>query len=270
MLTTAANFTGFIFLLLPFAFPLFLLGRFIAGIAGGGLAVIQAYVSDISTPNDRAKNMGLIGAMFGIAFLVGPAIGGILAPFGTSAVAIAGAAASLLNFLLIYFILPEPVRIKSDTSETQKIQFTPGFLILLALTFLASMGFAPIQSLSGQYLTDTFAFTATDISHVLIVVGISAILYQGVAMRYLRKYVSETPLLIAGLFILMIALPLYAYSPLSLYTWFILPFLAIGNGSIMPGVSSLISSISGNRVGAYLGLNSSAMSVGSIAGPTLA
>ena len=165
-------------MLLASGFPLFLIGRFIAGLAGGGIAVIQAYMSDISAPADRAKNIGLIGAMFGIAFLVGPAIGGILAPFGLHIVALAGVVAASLNLILIYFLLPEPVRVKSPETEAVKIEFSPRFILLLSLTFLSAVGFAPIQSLSGQYLTDTFAFSATMISYVLIIVGISAILYQ--------------------------------------------------------------------------------------------
>ncbi len=109
-LALGSVFNAFGYLLIIFApvFWIFLLGRFVAGLAGGSIGVIQAYVSDISTPKDRSKNMGLIGAMFGLAFLVGPAIGGLLSGYGVVVIAGIGLITSFLNLVLIWVVLPEP------------------------------------------------------------------------------------------------------------------------------------------------------------------
>lgn len=89
-------------------FLIFVAGRFVAGLAGSGIEVTQAYVSDISTPENRTKQMGMIGAMFGLGFLVGPAIGGAIALVSYTAVGIAGMIAAAINLLLIILFLPEP------------------------------------------------------------------------------------------------------------------------------------------------------------------
>ncbi|MEP7038779.1 MAG: MFS transporter, partial [Acidobacteriota bacterium] len=97
------------YLLIGFAFALWMVfaGRIVAGITGGNISTAQAYIADVTTIKNRAKGMGFFGAMFGLGFIFGPAIGGILSRYGISAPFFFAAALSFLNATLLYFILPE-------------------------------------------------------------------------------------------------------------------------------------------------------------------
>lgn len=108
--TTLFNFVGFLVIVYAPLFWIFLAGRFLGGLGGAGVGIVQAYVSDISTKENRTIRLGFIGAMFGLGFLIGPAIGGLLASFGNHFVGYAGAFFVFLNFLLVAFFLPEPKR----------------------------------------------------------------------------------------------------------------------------------------------------------------
>src|SRR5712691_4599769 len=101
--------TGIGFLILGFATTLWMLfvGRILDGITGGNISTAQAYIADITTREDRAKGMGMVGAAFGLGFIFGPAIGGILAPYGYDKPALLASAMAGLNFVFAYFRLPE-------------------------------------------------------------------------------------------------------------------------------------------------------------------
>jgi DHA1 family multidrug resistance protein-like MFS transporter len=140
-------------------------------------------------------------------------------------------------------------------------------ILLFAITFIATLAFSPIQTLSGQYYTDLFRFTPIDISLVLVAVGISAILYQGLMIKYVRKYLSEWQMVLMGFGLLAIAFGQMSMLTTAVWIWPFIALFAIGNGSILPSIGALIGRNSGDQLGKYLGLNSSSQSLASIIGP---
>src|ERR1044072_4220492 len=104
--------TGIGFLVLGFATTMWMVfaGRILDGITGGNISTAQAYIADVTTPENRARGMGMIGAAFGIGFVLGPAIGGILSPFGLAVPFYFAAGLAFVNAALLYFVLPETVK----------------------------------------------------------------------------------------------------------------------------------------------------------------
>ncbi len=111
---------GYLFIGFAFSLWMLYLGRIIAGITGGNISTAQAYIADVTTRENRAKGMGLFGAMFGLGFIFGPAIGGILSRYGIQVPFFFAAALCLLNAVLVYFILPESVKLNADAPQIRK------------------------------------------------------------------------------------------------------------------------------------------------------
>lgn len=151
MVTTLFNFLGFFFIVYAPTFLIFLAGRCIAGLGGAGFGVVQAYIADISTKENRTRRFGLIGAAFGLGFLIGPAIGGILAGLGNEFIGYAGAFVVFINFLLIAFVLPEPKKhVLVETVSVLKNRFgiPSAIILLLSISLLVTIAFSPIQGIS--------------------------------------------------------------------------------------------------------------------------
>ena len=141
--------------------------------------MVQAYISDISKPAEKTKNMGFIGAAFGLAFLIGPAIGGLLSKWGIEYVIIGCILAITVNFLMIIFRLGEPEKhIAEMHTEHVPFHFSKEVILLLILSFGGTLAFSSIQSGSSQYYADVFAFDADKIGYTLSLVGLIAIIYQ--------------------------------------------------------------------------------------------
>lgn len=156
----------------PF-FLLFLLARFVSGLGGSGYSVIGAYIADISEPGTRTRNMGYMGATFGLAFLIGPTISGLLSSFGMSLhnIIILTVILITINVILIWTVLQEPVRGKiTEKLESKPFHFTRPVIILLILSLGFTFAFAPIQSMSAQYYSDKFQFSAAQIGYTMAVV----------------------------------------------------------------------------------------------------
>lgn len=279
--TTGFNLIGYIVVWLslsdklPFSlsilFLIFLAGRAISGLWGAGFWVVQAYIADISTSENRAKNMGLIGAMFGLWFLVGPAIGGLLGKYGgIQAVLIACIIAIALNFLLILFVLPEPKKhAREMEKENAPFRFSPLTLTLLGLSFWASLAFSSVQSGMSQWSHDMFHFSADQIGYTMVVVGIVAIVYQWALMKYVRRYLTEVEMIRWALLMMTISLALFAMNRSPVLVYAIVALFPLAMGTFQPGINSLIASKAGKEVGKVMGYNTSVTSIAGIIGPFL-
>lgn len=269
LLTSFLTILGYLSVIYSPTFLLFALGRLIAGLGWAGVGVTQAYVSDISTHHNRAKQMWLIWAMFGLGFLIGPAIGWILAQYGIHLVAIGWVVAWILNMILIWLALPEPEKHK-HTSNHLEIAKKPALNRIFLLSFFASVAFSPMQWMSSQYYVDAFQFDSTQISHVLIFVGGASILYQGILIWQVRKFFQEKSMIILWAIILWITFFIFTNIQNSYWIWFTLAFFPIWFGSIQPSIASLISNEAKQTSGKYLGINNSWSSLGNIFGPIIA
>ncbi len=147
---------------------------------------------------------------------------------------------------------------------------TPLMMMLFTLSFLVTLAFSPIQTISPQFYVDMFQFNASQISYVLIVVGLTSIIYQGFLIKYVRKYLKEVSMILVGIVLLMVSFILQGYNTSVFWLWFILPLFPLGMGAIQPSISSLVARDAGPSTGKYLGMNNSFVSLGNIAGPTLA
>lgn len=253
-------------------FVLFLFARFVGGLGGAGFWVIQAYISDISSPADRMKNMGMMGAAFGTAFLIGPAIGGILSQITSiHTIIMLCIVVIATNVFSIFVFLQEPKKhIHTEEVHLADFHFSHTVILLLALSFGATLGFAAIQSMSGQFYADRFHFSATQIGYTMAMVGIVSIIYQGAIVKHLRKLFDEMMMIRLAFFILTISFIGFGLNHDPYYLFFWIALFPIGMGSFNPSIGSLLAQNAGKEMGKVMGYNTSIQSIGQIFGPIIA
>jgi MFS transporter, DHA1 family, tetracycline resistance protein len=278
--TTSINIIGYIITYLAihtqnniatFGFWLYLFARLISGVAWSGFWVVQAYISDISTSENRAKNMGLIGAAFGTAFLVGPALGWVLATFfGIEWILLLSIALIFGNLIWIVFWLPEPQKHQQQNMDIPVgFSYTSKIYFFLTLSLFATIGFSVIQSGSVQYSADRFGFDADMRWYSLAVVGIVSILFQWFLIKYVRRLLSEIHMMLLWLTLLAFGMIFYALNPFALLVFFLVIFFPLGMGMFNPSLSSQLSGTAPLYIGKVMGLNTSVTGIGGIIGPLL-
>ncbi len=279
--------TGIGFLVLGFANTLWMLflGRILDGISGGNISTAQAYMADITTKEDRAKGMGLLGAAFGLGFIFGPAIGGILSRWGVHVPFLFAAALAFANAILLYFTLPEtvtaehPARVSAaggrgfgplvDALKEPRLAF------VITIYFLFIVAFSIMTTAFALYTMFRFGYGAHHNGYLFAYVGLIAVVIQGVLIGRLVKRFGEMPLVIVGA--LSFAASLFAV-PFVGPSFGGLPALLIGGGIFSlgnslsgPALTSLASKLAPpDRQGTVLGVTQSAGSLGRAIGPALA
>lgn len=274
VITSFLNMLGYIIFAYSGNIWVFILGRFLSGLWGAGMAIGQAYVSDISTAEDRTKNLGLTGAMFGVGFTIGPVIGGF---FGSNhfILGLTSASVIFLNLLIILFFLPE---IEKKHLETKEESVSPldfhhhkkQIYLLFTLAFILSLGFSAMQTTFSLLVADRFSFDEKMIGYCLGFIGVIAIIYQGFLIKYIRRVLDERGMILFWFTILAISFALFSINPFFIGIFVIVACFPLGNGSINPAISSLHAHYAGKEVGKALGTNASMMSLWSIAWPFLA
>jgi len=179
--------------------------RIIDGISGGNISTAQAYISDVTTKENRAKGMGMLGAAFGIGFSIGPAVGGILGHFDPSLPALASALFCAIAATLTYFKLPESRNHKPTEAEVwlHPSKFLPilrnGPLVQMQLIFFVSMGaFVMMETVFAIYLKDTFNYEVGTVGLFFALAGAVIIIVQGGLIGRLSKRFGDWPLVIIG------------------------------------------------------------------------
>lgn len=274
---------GYLFIGFAFALWMVFAGRIIAGITGGNISTAQAYIADATTRENRAKGMGLFGATFGLGFIFGPAIGGILSRYGINAPFLFAAGLSLFNAILIYFILPETVKKGAQTVHAErKNRFAElveslkdlQFGTLTAVYFFLVTAFSIMTYAFVLYTMFRFNYTAEQNGYIFALVGIFAVIFQGGLFNKLVKRFGENPLTIVGCS--MMALSLFAIPFVSREFGgvtgliFVIAFLTIGNSMASPALTSLASKISHeNEQGKALGVLQSGASLARAIGPAV-
>ena len=256
------------------------LSRIMAGVGGATVPVAQAYITDITPPERRAGNLGLIGAAFGLGFIFGPALGGMLAPVGPEAPGLAAAALCFGNGVLAFFLLPE-----SLTKGEKKAEGRPPFRLtdlgfalrdprtsqILLLSFLFTMAFAAMQPTFPLFGAIRFGLEEREVGYLFAFLGLISATMQGGLVRRLVPLLGETRLIqlsgipfIAGLIIIAFA------GTVGSLLWG-LAFLAIGFGGTLPSIVALLSRVAPSQLqGSVLGIGQSVGSLARIIGPFLA
>lgn len=272
------------FLVMGFAWSLWMLflGRIIDGITGGNISTAQAYIADVTTKEERAKGMGLIGAAFGLGFTFGPAIGGVLSKWGISVPFIFAGCLALANAILLYFTLPEtvtsdhPARASAATgrwSQLARSLRNPRLAFVLAIYFLFVIAFSIMTASYALFTMFRFGFDALHNGYFFMFVGIVGAIIQGGLIGRLVKKFGELPLAIAGS--LLFALSLLAIPFTNPQTGLALLFgvgalFAVGNSFATPSLTSLASKSAGaGEQGGVLGVTQSVASLARAVGPSL-
>ncbi len=279
--------TGIGFLILGFASTLWMLfaGRILDGITGGNIATAQAYIADITTKEERAKGMGLLGAAFGLGFIFGPAIGGILSRWGVGVPFLFAAGLCFANALLLYFRLPEtvtpdhPARVSAAGGRglTQLIQSLkqPRLAFILTIYFLFVVAFSIMTTSFSLYTMFRFGYDAQHTGYLFAYVGLIAVIIQGGLIGRLVKRFGEMPLVLVGA--LFFAVSLFAVPFVGPNAGGLLALLigggvfSLGNSLSTPALNSLASkSVGPAEQGTVMGVLQSAGSLARAVGPSIA
>jgi len=249
--------------------------RIAAGIAGANIPTAQAYMADVTTPENRAKGMGLVGAAFGLGFIFGPATGGFLSQWGYQAPSFFASGLSLANFVAAWFLLPESHPVAADGHarpsrlEAFRAAFErPRLPALLVIYFVVITAFSSFELNFSLYGERHFGFTSTTIGYLFAFIGIILSLVQGVLVGKVVPKAGEHRIVPAAIGILcsgMVLIPLAGTLPVLVAACGI---LALGMGFHSPSVTSAISRLSrADEQGGILGLAQSVASLGRIVGP---
>ncbi|HEX9959527.1 MAG TPA: MFS transporter [Pyrinomonadaceae bacterium] len=274
---------GYLFIGYAFALWMVFAGRIIAGITGGNLSTAQAYIADVTTRENRAKGMGLFGATFGLGFIFGPAIGGILSRYGIHVPFLFAAALSFVNAILLYFILPETVK-KGSFDETEKrrnrvVELFESlrdarFGTLAAIYFFLVTAFSIMTYAFVLYTIFRFGYTAEQNGYIFTFIGALAVIFQGGFFNRLVHKFGENPLTVTGCLMMTAAFFVIPYiAPdfgglTGLLS--VVAVMAIGNAIASPAVSSLASKTSSEKEqGKALGVMQSSASLARAIGPAV-
>ncbi len=256
--------------------------RAIAGLAGANFSIAQACIADITDPKDRAKNFGLIGAAFGIGFILGPTLGGALAHLFDNAAAPFWVASALgvVNVLSVSLFLPETNHHREDTHRFHWLKGIQNILTacrdldarpVYLSSFLYASGFTFFTSFVGIMLVARFGLDESAIGTFFGVVGIWIVVTQLFILRFLTKHYNEKAILRVSLLVLAGTLALYPFVPSVFLLYALTPLLAIPNGLSMANMGALVSkSVSPKKQGAALGINGSLMALSGGTVPLLA
>jgi MFS transporter, DHA1 family, tetracycline resistance protein len=252
------------------------IARIIAGICGASVGTAAAYIADITPPENRSRRMGLIGAAFGVGFVLGPAIGGILSQFWTKGPFWFGAGLALLNAIAVLLILPEPekhvkrseARIPAGPDVVDRTSLG-GIPILVVTYFVAIAGFAIVTMIYPQVLDRRFSLTPAQISMVFVFLGLVGAFIQGGAIGRMAKRFGDYKLAAAGLLLMaisMVVMPFAHNMPLFLVFTF---GLAAGNSLAQPTLMAMASRLAATTAqGRVIGTVQSAGSLGRVIGPS--
>lgn len=256
------------------------LGRVLSGIKSANLTAASAYIADVSPPEKRAQNFGLMGACFGIGFVLGPAAGGLLGSLGPRVPFVAAAILTLCNALYGLFVLPESHAVENRRPFSWKSANPIGSLAVLrsyplviglAGTLLCA-GFAQqiLQSTWVLYTTYRFSWTELQNGLSLSVVGITAAVVQGGLTRVLTPKLGERGAVVVGLLVAVVAFVGYGAVPEGWMLYAVLVFGSLG-GIAMPAAQALISkAVSPTEQGKVQGALASLQSLTGIVGPLVA
>jgi MFS transporter, DHA1 family, tetracycline resistance protein len=244
--------TGGAYLLLGSADTLWLLllAVLLDGITGGNLATAQAYIVDRTPPEKRTGALGLVGAAFGLGFMLGPAFGGFLSRYGLSVPAFVAAGIAFGNVVFGFFALPESLA--PEHRRKIVISFNPvrqlgalfaiaGIRSLILMVFLLNMAFAGLQNNFPLFSSTRFGWDAADNGYFFAFVGICAVITQGWLLGRLQPWFGEARLIIFGLAGAGLSLLLTAVVPRPWMLYPLVALLAVGIGLAIPALTSLIS-----------------------------
>ena len=281
LISVFGTFLGF--LLLGFANALWMLfaSRIIDGLTGGNLSIAQAYITDVTDAKSRSQGLGMIGAAFGIGFIIGPVAGGLLSQWGYAVPAFVAAALSFGNLILIYAWLPESLTEEMRAKMPEKRPaVTLGALLtalqrpftgsLLITRFFFGLAFAILQTIFSLYALLKFNLNARDTGLVLAYVGVLSVITQGFLVGRISNKVRDDILIIVCVGVMSLTLLGWGLAPSLPILLLIMAPNAMAGGILNTMLSStLTKAVAQQEIGGILGLSASVESSTRIIAPTL-
>jgi DHA1 family tetracycline resistance protein-like MFS transporter len=254
-------------------------GRVVAGITGASFTTASAYIADISTPEKRAQNFGMLGAAFGLGFIIGPALGGQLAVWGLRVPFIASAILTFINLIYGYFVLPESLPVEKrrafewkranpvgSLARLGKYPAVAGLVLSLVLIYIAVHA---VQTTWTYYNMEKFHWNEHWVGYSLAFIGVVITIVQAGLIRWIIPKLGQAKSLYTGLFLYSLGLLLFG---LATQGWMMFAFSIVYclGGIAGPSLQGIISShVPSNEQGELQGALTSLMSVTSIVGPLL-
>lgn len=303
LVSLAGSLAGYLLFAFSRSLPVLFLSRVVDGISGGNISTAQAYISDITTPENRAKGMGMIGAAFGLGFILGPGVGGLLGAWGGNlAIGLAAAALCAANLVLAFFRLPEsrspgaPVSKVGQKSIAAMGEVMHGGAVtsLLIITLLFVTAFSQMEGTFSVFLLirhvaggavqlsrslftvhadvagPAMASAQLKTGAILAMVGVVSSIVQGGLIGRLRKRFGERKLVIAGTVLTAVGMALIPAAPSFAALFGPMGLVALGSGLFNPSISSLVSlRADPERQGAAMGAFQAMSSLGRILGPAI-
>jgi len=274
LLGLAGSCASYLVLAVASSLAVVFLARIVGGIAGANIPTAQAYIADVTTPENRAKGMGLVGAAFGLGFIFGPAIGGILSHFGPSAPMWSASALCGANLVAAYFLLPESRSADSTRKALGRMEALHRamadrrLILLLALYFIVTAAFSGFEATFALFSERRFGFTVATIGYLFAFIGGTLALVQGVLVGRVVKRVGEARLIPVAIAVIGIGIGLVPFAWTLTALLAAVATLAVGMGFNGPALSAMVSRLThADDQGGMLGLASSLASLGRVVGP---
>ena len=253
--------------------------RVVAGVTGASFTTANAYIADVSEPEKRSQNFGMVGAAFGLGFIIGPLIGGVLGEYGPRVPFFAAAGLVMVNWLYGYFVLPESLSKENRRPFTwkranpwgtlmqlKKYPIVTGLLVSLVLVYIAAHA---TQSTWTYFTIEKFGWGEAEVGYSLAFVGLMIALVQGVGIRPIINKVGQAKGVYVGLAFNCLGFILIAMSSSGWMLYLVLIPYAFG-GIAGPSLQGLMSnSVPANEQGELQGGLTSLMSLTTVVGPPL-
>lgn len=275
---------GFVVLGAATTVTMLVIGRIIDGISGGNISTAMACIADSTTREERSRAMGLVGAAFGLGFVIGPALGGVLSKFGHSVPFYVAAGMALINAVLVIARLPETLTPEVRARTKQKVTLGEVFggghggTVTLALLsqFAGVTGFSVMTSLFAIFCARRYGYDAAHVGYVLAYVGVLGAVMQGGIVRRLLRRPIEKPLAIIGTGVLAFSMAALAVLPPGtgwgplLLLLLVCAGISIGNSLSTPSLNGLASrTVDAHCQGRLMGMMQGAGALGRFCGPML-
>lgn len=282
IISIAGNIIGFLILAAANSLWMLFLARLLAGFTGGNISVAQAYITDVTDENNRAKGLGMIGAAFGLGFIIGPAAGGILSQFGFYVPALLAAGLGMANLILVLFWLPESMtaerRQQLASLPRPAFNFTalmqalrrPKVGPLLHTRFFFGLAFSMFQGVFTLYALQRFLLDSTQTGYILAYVGFLSALTQGLIVGRLTRRFSDRQIILWSTVVMALGLLMWAFSPSVWFLLFDLIPIAVAGGTLNTILNAaLTKSVTPVEIGGTLGLSSSVESLTRVIAPSI-
>lgn len=244
-------FIGFLFLGFANALWMLFASRLLSGFMGGNLSVAQAYITDVTDEKNRSRGLGLVGAAFGLGFIIGPVTGGFLSQWGYAVPSLLAAGLSLLNLILVAAWLPESLTPEKRADMPEKSpRFTFAALgaalkrpfsgSLLITRFFFGLAFAIFQTIFALYALKKFQLDAQDTGLILTYVGVLSVFVQGFLIGRLTQRFREDLLIAVSVVIMAASLLAWAFVPSVFWLMVILTPIAMAGGILNTVLSSTL------------------------------